>query len=188
MDDASLELYWIPVAAGTSRAQQASLRFWEGFEAARARRRRAVLYHSALKFRLDGQRFTLELMPAFIRTDAPPLMTGPVGVRGADRLRLFRYQLVCLPVDALPDEQWAVESPVRLSADSGAVRRVIELAPCVPRYAWGRRQRGTREMWTSDSVVSWLLVKAGVDLSRVHPPRGGRAPGWDAGKQLAASN
>jgi hypothetical protein len=185
MTSCRVDLFWIPVGAGTSRLQQASLRVWEAIEATRARRPKAVLLHSALKLAYDGGRiFTLELTPAFLGGPAPPIATGPVGLRGADRLRLFRYQLRCLPVTALPDEEWAVESPVRLSGDCEVAQRILSLAPTVPAHVWGRRVAGTREMWTSDSVISWLLVRAGIDLSNVRPPSGGRAPGWFAGEAL----
>ncbi len=67
------------------------------------------------------------------------------------------------------------------------VRRVLDLGPLVPRHVWGRRVAGTREMWTSDSVISWLLVRAGIDLANIAPPAGGRAPGWYAGLAIAGS-
>lgn len=186
MGDCGVDLYWLPVGAETSRFQQASLRLWEAIEAARSRRPRAMLFHSALKLAAGPDRvYTIELTPAFIGSPVPPLVTGPVGFRGADRFRLFRYQLRCLPGATLPDEQWAVESPVRLTDDCETVRRLLALAPAIPRYVWGRRVDGTREMWTSDSVISWLLVRSGIDLSAVSPPRGGRAPGWYAGLSIA---
>jgi len=34
-------------------------------------------------------------------------------------------------------------------------------------------------------VISWVLVRAGVDVDQVQPPYGGRAPGWDAGVGVA---
>lgn len=177
----------MPVGAGTSRFQQASLRFWEAFEAFRARRPRARLVHCALKLHTaSGEALTLELTPAFIGGSEPPLITGPVGIRGADRFRLFRYQLRCLPVERLPDEEWAVGEPVRLTDDCGAVQRILELAPQVPRHTWGRRARGTSEMWTSDSVISWLLVRAGIDAAVPGLPPGSRAPGWGVGIELSS--
>lgn len=176
----------MPVGAGTPRLQRASLRLWEAFEAARARRTRTVLYHSALKLHTEGRTRTLELMPAFIDSASPPLLTGPVGAGLAGRLRVFRYQLVCTDVEALPDEQWAVESPQVLAHDESVARAIIALAPAVPPYTWGRRVRGTSEMWTSDSVISWLLLRAGVDLAAMHIPAGGRAPGWEAGLEVAS--
>ncbi len=39
----------------------------------------------------------------------------------------------------------------------------------------------TGDMWNSNSVTSWVLARAGVDLDGFHPPGGGRAPGWSAG-------
>jgi hypothetical protein len=176
----------MPVGAGTSRFQQASLRFWEAIEAARARRPRVRLFHSALKLVDEaGEAYTLELTPAFIGGPMAPLTTGPVGLRGADRFRLFRYQLRCVPGDRLPDEEFAYGPPRRLTSDCEAVRRIFELAPTVPRHVWGRRVAGTKEMWTSDSVISWLLVRSGVDLGDAGPPSGGRAPGWSAGLAVA---
>ena len=37
-------------------------------------------------------------------------------------------------------------------------------------------------MWTSNSVVAWLLLVSGH--APTPPPEGGRAPGWDAGRVL----
>jgi len=186
--DCAVDLYWLPVGAGTSRFQQASLRLWEAVEAARSRRPRMRLLHSALKLGVGpGTVYTLELTPAFIGGAAPPLATGPVGLRGADRFRVFRYQLRCLPGEQLPDEEWAVQDPIRLTDDCAMARRVLELAPSVPKHVWGRRVAGTGEMWTSDSVISWLLARSGLDLSHIAPPAGGRAPGWYAGLAIAGS-
>ena len=41
-------------------------------------------------------------------------------------------------------------------------------------------------MWNSNSLVSWLLVQAEVNVTGIRPPAGGRAPGWDAGVIAAA--
>jgi hypothetical protein len=40
-------------------------------------------------------------------------------------------------------------------------------------------------MWNSNSLVSWLLVSAGLNIDHVPLPAGGRAPGWDAGVAVA---
>ena len=183
----AVELWWLPVGAGTSRFQRASLRVWEAVEAARARRPRATLLHSALKLVVSSdERYTLELTPAFIGEPVPPLATGPVGFRWAGRFRRFRYQLRCLPGTTLPDEEWVFAPPLALTEDREIAGRILTLAPSVPTHVWGRRVKGTREMWTSDSTISWLLARAGIDLSRLTPPPGGRAPGWAAGLTVAS--
>jgi hypothetical protein len=40
-------------------------------------------------------------------------------------------------------------------------------------------------MWNSNSVIAWLLADAGLPAEQLHPPPGGRAPGWWAGVSLA---
>jgi hypothetical protein len=180
------DLYWLPVGAGTKGPfQQWSLWLWEGIDAAVHRRPRAKLVHSALKLGLDAERFVVELSPAFAGELKPPAMTGPVGFRGADRLRFFRYQLRCLHADQLPDEAWVVQPPSRVSEDREVVARLLALTAKVPAHTWGRRAPGTSQMWTSDSSISWLLEQAGLDVSRLGPPPGSRAPGWFAGIEAA---
>jgi hypothetical protein len=58
--------------------------------------------------------------------------------------------------------------------------------PCLPALVWGRDERHTGEMWNSNSVTSWLLASAGIDLGRIQPPHRGRAPGWRSGLVVAA--
>lgn len=186
-DDSFIDLYWIPVGAGT-HLQALSLSLYEILAASVARRPRATLYHGALKLRLRGRSQTLELMPVPRHQANPPLMTGPVGVRGADRLRRFRYQLYCADSDLFPDEKWAVGSPKRLTTDPATVERLLANAPGLPSHTWGRRAHGTTEMWTSDSATSWLLAQSGIDLSQIELPKDGRAPGWKAGAIAAAGS
>jgi hypothetical protein len=56
----------------------------------------------------------------------------------------------------------------------------------IPTPVWGRDEFETGEMWNSNSVISWVLTRSGIDLASVHPPPGGRAPGWHAGMVVAA--
>lgn len=182
--DSFVDLYWIPVGAGT-RFQRTSLLLYEGVAAALARRRRAKLVHAGLKGRVVGRPFTLELMPSPPGINVKHEVTGPVGVRGADRIRLLRYQVCVLPNESLPDEQWAVEPPVRVAEGEATASRILELAKQVPAHTWGRRRPGQSEMWTSDSAVAWMLVNARVATERIDVPFGCRAPGWRAGLQEA---
>ena len=65
---------------------------------------------------------------------------------------------------------------------------MIDLLPSVPTPVWGRDELGAGEMWNSNSVVSWVLCRAGIDLAPFVMPAGGRAPGWDAGIVVAAAD
>ena len=177
-----VDILWMPVAAGTgSRVRLWSLAAWEAADAFAHRRKRASLYHSALKVRTaTGTNFTVELTPVFGFEPTAPAMTGPVGFRWADRFRLFRYQMRCIRAETLPDEAWAF-STSRLSSDCSLADRIVLAAGDVPPLTWGRRPRGCSEMWTSDSAISWLLRRVGIDAAAIKIPEGGRAPGWQAG-------
>jgi hypothetical protein len=55
----------------------------------------------------------------------------------------------------------------------------------LPTPVWGRDELGAGEMWNSNSVISWLLLRSGVSIEPIQPPPGGRAPGWNAGIVVA---
>ena len=184
MVESYVDLYWLPVGAGT-RFQRWSLVLYESVASRLGHRAPGRFYHAALKVSVDGGESTLELMPVPRGQREAAQMSGPVGVSMAGRLRLFRYQLLRSEGKPLPDEQWAVDSPVRLTTDPTVARRLLALAPSVPGYTWGRRAPGTSEMWTSDSAMSWLLVKSGIPAAEIALPRDGTAPGWRAGIQIA---
>jgi hypothetical protein len=74
---------------------------------------------------------------------------------------------------------------VRLSDDEACARRVLGIVPQVPTPVWGRDELGTGEMWNSNSVISWLLARAGIETDNLRPPAGGRTPGWNAGLVVA---
>ena len=40
-------------------------------------------------------------------------------------------------------------------------------------------------MWNSNSLISWLIARSGLDVDSIQPPAGGRAPGWQAGIVVA---
>ena len=111
--------------------------------------------------------------------------TGPVGARGAGRLRLFRYELRCCRGGTIPDLGDAVGGPSRLSQEAAVARRVLDLVAEVPTPVWGRDELHAGEWWNSNSVIAWLIAAAGVCADDVHPPAGGRAPGWNAGLEVA---
>jgi len=111
---------------------------------------------------------------------------GPVASRRLGRFRIFRYEVRRWLEGTIADAEEAVESPRRLSDDETQARHVLALAGSVPAYVWGRDQLSLGEMWNSNSVISWLLTKAGLPASEIHPPSGGRAPGWAPGVVAAS--
>jgi hypothetical protein len=62
---------------------------------------------------------------------------------------------------------------------------MLELVPCLPTPVWGRDELATGEMWNSNSVISWLIARSGLNPDSILPPDGGRAPGWNAGLVVA---
>ena len=101
------------------------------------------------------------------------------------RLRLFRYEVRRWLDGVIPDIAEAVESPLRLSDEPHRARRLLELVPQVPTSVWGRDELGAGEMWNSNSTISWLLARSGLEVESIPLPPGGRAPGWQAGIVVA---
>jgi hypothetical protein len=110
---------------------------------------------------------------------------GAVGTRWAKRFRIFRYELRRWRNGVIPDVAEAVESPQRLTDDPVLSRRLLDLVPFVPTPVWGRDELGAGEMWNSNSFVSWLIARSGLDADSIPVPHGGRAPGWHAGIVVA---
>jgi hypothetical protein len=183
---ASVDLYWIPLGAG-AHVVRMSGRLYEALKGIVEHRPRLDLYHSALEITLPNDRFIIESapIPNLRGSERGVVGEGPVGVRSLGRLRVFRYEIRAWRGGSIPDLNYAVSSPVRVATDVERAKRVIELAPCVPTPVWGRDELGTGDMWNSNSMISWLLTRAGIDTHRLQPPSGGRAPGWDAGLIVA---
>ena len=160
---------------------------YEWAVAAHERWPRLRLYHSALVAVTHEARFTIESGPVG-REDAVHrgvVGGGAVGSRLIGRSRLFRYELRCWRDGVIPDLAEAVGGAHRLTDDPDAAARVVALVPRVPTPVWGRDDHDLGEMWNSNSVVSWLIVRADLELDDAVPPPGGRAPGWDAGVRAA---
>lgn len=184
--DAAVDLYWIPLGAG-GHSVRFNGRVFEAVAAARARRQRFDLYHSALVVELDGHRHSIEVAPSPDAGEAGRgvVATGAVGSRALARWRVFRYEVRCWRDGSIPDLRFAVGGPRRLSHDPEIARRLLKVITSVPTAVWGRDELGAGEMWNSNSVIAWSLVRAGVPTHDVGAPPGGRAPGWDAGLEVA---
>lgn len=183
---AAVELYWIPLGAG-GHSVRINGRVYEAIKAARGRRERCDLYHAALVVELDAQRYTIEVTPSPGADDASRgvVATGAVGSRHLGRWRLFRYEVRCWRGGSIPDLGYAVGGARLLTRDPLAARRLLECIGDVPRPVWGRDELGAGEMWNSNSMIAWLLATAGLPTGDVRPPARGRAPGWDAGLEVA---
>jgi hypothetical protein len=185
----TIDLFWIPLGAGGSGVVRASGRLYEAITARSERRRPLALLHTALQVHLREDRFVVETMwpspDAHLETRGV-VAHGDVGGPLLGWLPWFRYEVRCWRGGDLPDAGDAVGGPQTLSDDPGVARRLLEETRSVPRLIWGRDEMATGEMWNSNSVISWLLTRAGI--LAIHPPRGWRAPGWDAGIRIAHAN
>jgi hypothetical protein len=183
----AVDLYWIPLGAG-AHVVRISGKLFEVVSALVQRRERCELFHSALVVYVPDGRFVIEQapIPNLHGEQRGVVAEGPVGSRWAGRFRLFRYEIRRWREGLIPDVHEAVASPMRLADDLTQARRVLDLLPSVPTPVWGRDELAVGEMWNSNSVISWVLARSGVDIATVHPPRCGRAPGWDAGLVVAA--
>lgn len=162
-------------------------RLYEATNALFQRRPRRALYHTALEVHLPDTRFVIESapIPNLRGHERGVVAEGPVGLKWLGRFRLFRYEIRRWRTGSIPDANEAVGGPVRVANDRDRAQRVLDLVPRVPTPVWGRDELRTGEMWNSNSLVSWLLARAGMDTDGILPPPGGRAPGWDAGLVVA---
>lgn len=186
---AAVDLWWLPLGAG-GHSVKYNGRVFEALVARREGRRAMDLYHAALEVEVGGIRRLIEVAPVPDGDGAERgvAVEGPVGARWAGRFRVFRYEVRCWSDGELPDRRWAVDSPRRLSDDEGVAARLLAAVPDVPADVWGRDRLGAGDMWNSNSVVAWLLVRAGIDAAAITPPAGGRAPGWRAGLVAAGAH
>ena len=185
-DQAFLDLWWLPLGAG-GHVVRWNGRIYERLRAARRREEPRDLFHSALALSDGRTRSVIEMAPVWSER-APGrgvVLEGPVGSRRLGVLRAFRYEVRCWPEGRIPDADEAVDSPVRISEEPGRVAAVLDLVARCPAYTWGRDELRCGDMWNSTSLVAWLLASTADDVAGIRPPRGGRAPGWDAGLTLA---
>jgi hypothetical protein len=180
-----IALYWLPLGAGGHSVRFNGLVF-EAIAARLQHRDRSDFYHSALEVCVPEGRFVVEQAPAWGESGERGVVAeGPVGTRAAGRFRVFRYEVRRWRDGVIPDVAEAVESPQRLSDDPEHARRLLELVPEVATPVWGCDELGAGEMWNSNSLISWLIARTGLDVESIRLPAGGRAPGWRAGIVMA---
>ena len=181
-----VDLYWLPLGAG-GHSVRLNGRMYERVAARLQRRKPLALYHAALRVDVPEGGYVIEQAPVRDGHGAERgvVAEGAVGSRRAGRFRIFRYEVRCWRGGVIPDAAEAVDSPRRLTSDPDVARRLLELVRDVPTAVWGRDELGAGEMWNSNSLIAWLLARAGLPAATIHPPAGGRAPGWHAGLVVA---
>lgn len=181
-----VDLFWLPLGAG-GHSVRLNGRVFEAVAARLEKRPSNDLYHSALEVGVPEGTFVIEMAPIPDGNGRlrGVVAEGPVGSRWARSLRIFRYEVRRWRDGVIPDAGEAVDSPQRLTDDVLVARRVLELVPAVPTPVWGRDELRAGEMWNSNSLISWLIARSGLDIDSVHPPEGGRAPGWHSGVAVA---
>ncbi len=182
----AVDLYWLPLGAG-GHCVRLNGRVYEALAARRERRPACDLYHSALQVKVEASTFVIEQAPVrdWSGQERGVVAEGAVGSRWAGRFRIFRYEIRLWRDGHIPDVAEAVESPQRISSDEAHARRILDQVSKVPTPVWGRDELGTGEMWNSNSVIAWVIARSGLDADSIHPPSGGRAPGWRAGLTVA---
>jgi hypothetical protein len=185
-EPAAVDLYWLPLGAG-GHCVRINGRIFEALSARAQRRDPCDLYHSALEVQLGPANYVIEMAPVWNdRTKERGVVAeGAVGHQLVGRFRLFRYEIRRWRDGRIPDVDEAVDSPQRLSVNPACATRILELVPQVPTAVWGRDDLEAGEMWNSNSLISWLIARGGIDTALIHPPTGGRAPGWQAGLVVA---
>jgi hypothetical protein len=181
-----VDLYWLPLGAG-GHSVRLNGRVFEAVAARLERRPPCDLYHAALEVYVPEGRFVIEQAPIPDSNggERGVVAEGAVGSRWAGRFRIFRYEVRRWCGGIIPDVNEAVESPQRLTADPDLAQRVLDLVPHVPTAVWGRDELAADEMWNSNSIIAWLIARCGLPAESIHPPAGGRAPGWRAGLVVA---
>jgi hypothetical protein len=184
----SIDLYWLPLGAG-GHFVRLNGRIYEAVTARRERRRPLDLYHTALVVTVPDGRFIVENawpIPDGDGVSRGVVLEGPVGSRRFGRFRVLRYEVRRWRNGVIADAGEAVASPQRVSDDVGQARQILHLVESMPALVWGRDELGVGEMWNSNSVIAWVLARSGLPADAIHPPEGGRAPGWAAGLVLAS--
>jgi Flavodoxin domain len=77
----------------------------------------------------------------------------------------------------VPEGRFVIENSWPIPAADGTARGVVVQGRS-PAAGW-------RAGGCSASVISWLLARGGLPTDAIHPPPGGRAPGWAAGLAIA---
>ena len=90
-----VSLFWLPLGADGNPAVRWGGHAYEAVAARREHREPQRLFHSALRIRIGGATYVVEMAPAWgaVQSDRGVVREGPVGVAWLGRSRLFRYEI-----------------------------------------------------------------------------------------------
>ena len=126
-----LYLYWIPLGAG-AHVVRVSGAIYEALYAFAHREPRKALYHSALVADTGDGRYVIEVTPIPDdrgRAERGVVGEGPVGSRLLARWRVFRYEIRRWRNGTIPDVDYAIESPVKVTDDADTTRTSSTTSP-----------------------------------------------------------
>ena len=183
---AAVELYWIPLGAG-GHSVRFNGRVFEAIQAARRHRRRCDLYHAAIVVAFGGDRYTIEVAPS---PDADEASRGVVGT-GAVGSRISAA-CACFAMRSAAGAMGPFRTSPRRSANRAGSRptRSRPSAPRPGRVRSETRLGPRRPQGRRDVELQFRRRLAGCHGGpgrpmQLHPPCGGRAPGWGAGLVVA---
>jgi hypothetical protein len=140
-------------------------------------------YHSALEVQapIEGicRRFSIELLD-YVSDPEEAKKRGQVvtgGAAGIGSSAGTQYGIFLTPdgkVDGGDDPDIAHAGRRIVSRDCDKVRKLVQLVPQIPPNDYSSD-------WTSNSIISWLLEKIGLDPSKIEPPVDGMTPSWSNG-------
>ena len=149
-----------------------------------------TIYHSALRVQFEEggecKQYVIELTET---AESPPERRRVGETVEHNIFGPFDYTIRLFRNGQIEDEAHATQ-PIELTTDCGIASNIAKLveAEDVPDLGYGDKvgtRSGATDRWTSNSVVSWLLQRTGLNPGGIFPPSGGIAPGWDAGSTYA---
>ncbi|MEX0845309.1 MAG: hypothetical protein WD022_08500 [Balneolaceae bacterium] len=182
-----IDLLWIPLGAG-GWFVRFNGRIWETIQAKREKRTTMDLYHTALEIHLPEGRYVVENawpIPDSFGYNRGVKVEGPIFNKYLGVFRAMRYEVRCWPNGIIYDAKWAVGGPRQISNDPAVAQRVLKMLTTMPPKVWGRKVKEADDMWNSNSTIAWVLTRSGIFAKDIKPPIGGRAPGWEAGINVA---
>jgi hypothetical protein len=165
---------------------------WERLRALKAGRSPRELLHVALEVQLDSStKFVIELVPAGFgpaRTSTGVVGNGPILSRALGWMRMFQYEIRRWKNGVVEAKDKSTRPPSTYVITRDQALQIIDGASRAPRHPWGQDVLGNGDMWNSNSLVSFVLVSAGMDPAAIEPPASADWPGWDTGVALARTN